>query len=621
MRPMLTSDANATNPVEAGSVSSPDGAALLSFLQEADDQVAALGLDFQADRCRLDELRRRLEEERCYLAVLGQFKRGKSTLVNALLGEAVLPTAIVPLTSIPTFLNGGDQPAARVQFENGKPEERFIGPDAAAMAAFLGRFVTESANPRNRLGVRQVEVKYPAAVLRQGLALIDTPGIGSTFRHNTEATINFLPRCDAALFVVSADPPITEVEVEFLKLARRKLARLFFVLNKVDYLDADERRAAVSFLEQVLCEQVGFPSAPPIFCASARQGLAARRSQDEAAWQRSGMAGIEQQIVDFLLTEKMAALSRSLLRQAGDLFADVQQRLELTLRSLQLPLAELDRRISLFEESLVEIEEQRIVAMDRLASDEKHLAGSVRKHAAQLTPRSFEFVQQVVHACQQREGAKWSEEPTREAMAAAIPGFFEREFGLAHQLCQRELAEALVPRRHRADELIASVHQLVEKLFDLPGEFRHREIVLTTVEKPYWRTHQWKLAELASIPPSWIDRMLPLRIRHARIRRRIMEQVDYLVTRNVGDLQWSILENLKQSVQAFREGWTMAAQQAVEATRRSLEAARRRRTEGSTEVAPEIARIESALAALRVIKGRLDRLPRGKLLTGGQDSR
>lgn len=276
-------------PLTASDGRRPSPAAVLpDFLEEARERVGALGAEFQADGGRLDDLRQRLREERCHLAVLGQFKRGKSTLVNALLGAPVLPVAVIPLTSIPTFLRGGDQIAARVLFDNGKPEERFAGSEAEAQADFLARFVTEGANPRNRLGVRVVEATYPAPVLGKGLALIDTPGIGSTFRHNTEATVNFLPQCDAALFVVSADPPITEVEVEFLKLAHHKLARLFFVLNKVDHLDASECRTAVAFLQQVLCDQVGFSSPPPIHCVSARQGLAARRNRDAAAWQRSG---------------------------------------------------------------------------------------------------------------------------------------------------------------------------------------------------------------------------------------------------------------------------------------------------------------------------------------------
>ena len=89
-------------------------------------------------------------------------------------------------------------------------------------------FVTENSNPKNLKGVLQVEITHPAAILRD-VVLIDTPGIGSTYRHNTEATMNFLPQCDAALFVISADPPIMEVEVTFLKEIRSRAAQVFLV--------------------------------------------------------------------------------------------------------------------------------------------------------------------------------------------------------------------------------------------------------------------------------------------------------------------------------------------------------------------------------------------------------
>ena len=132
-----------------------------------------------------------------------------------------------------------------------------------------------------------------------------------------------------------------------------------------------------------------------------------------------------------------------------------------------------------------------------------------KKHADQRLPKSLKFLQGVVRACQDQHGAKWSEEPTREAIAAAIPGFFEREFGMAQQLCEQELREALLPHRRRASELIASVHKLVQELFDVPFEPQQQEIALAKADRPYWRTHQWKFAEIGSIPETWIDRLFP----------------------------------------------------------------------------------------------------------------
>jgi GTP-binding protein EngB required for normal cell division len=594
---------NNIEPVQPAQASPVTASKLPDLLCQASEQIGALGAQFEADRARLAGMRQRLREERCHLAVLGQFKRGKSTLINALLGAPVLPASVVPLTSIPTFLYGGDQLTARVVFDTVQPDERFAGADAGALGDFLQRFVTEEANPHNRLGVEQVEVTYPATVLQRGLALIDTPGIGSTFRHNTEATLNFLPQCDAALFVVSADPPVTEVEIEFLKLVRGKLARVAFILNKVDYLDADERRTAVAFLQRMLREQAGFES-PAIFCASARQGLNARQNDDADGWQRSGMAEIEHRIVEFLLNEKTDVLNHAISRQANDILAGVQSRLELTRRSLQLPLADLDERVRQFEDSLTRVDEQRIVFMSRLAQEEKRLAKSIGEHADALLPKSTKFLHSVVQQCEERDGASWTEDSTRKAIADAIPGFFEREFGAAYQVCDRQLHEALLPHRRRADELIASVHHLVAKLFDLPFEPPPAEIALAS-DKPYWRTRQWVFTSIGSIPPSWIDQLLPQSLRHARIRRRVMEQVDYLVTRNVGDLRSSLIENVEKSVQSFRTALEDRLQRAVQTTRTAIETARRRRTADSASVAPEITRLQSAVAGLQTLRQRL----------------
>ena len=196
---------------------------LYSVLEQGFSLLDELRPVFSSSYNKLEALRLRLDQGRLHLAVLGQFKRGKSTFLNALLGEPVLPTSVIPLTSVPTFIQEGPSRKARVLFQNEQPVQEFSTTDAAEISNFLAKFVTEAGNPKNHLRVSQVELFHPADILRNGVVFIDTPGIGSTLRHNTEATLNFLPQCDAALFLVSADPPITEVEIEFLKRVRTNL--------------------------------------------------------------------------------------------------------------------------------------------------------------------------------------------------------------------------------------------------------------------------------------------------------------------------------------------------------------------------------------------------------------
>ena len=102
----------------------------------------------------LQRLVDKLRTNRFNLVVLGAFKRGKSTLINALLGEAVLPTAIVPLTSVVTIIGYGEQLDIRVHFQNGQTRQ--------IAQKELVDYITEKGNPKNQKGVREVEIAYPS---------------------------------------------------------------------------------------------------------------------------------------------------------------------------------------------------------------------------------------------------------------------------------------------------------------------------------------------------------------------------------------------------------------------------------------------------------------------------
>jgi GTPase SAR1 family protein len=159
--------------------------------------------------CACEELKEKLEENVFNLVVLGQFKRGKTSFINALLGEELLPTAVVPLTSIVTIIRYGDPLRVNVHFNDGRVEQ--IVPEK------LVDYVTEKGNAKNEKDVKEVVIEYPSPWLKDGVHLIDTPGVGSVYQHNTDVAYRYLPNSDAALFLLSVDQPFSSASSAFSK--------------------------------------------------------------------------------------------------------------------------------------------------------------------------------------------------------------------------------------------------------------------------------------------------------------------------------------------------------------------------------------------------------------------
>jgi GTP-binding protein EngB required for normal cell division len=239
----------------------------------------------------------RLRTLRLEVAVVGEFKRGKSSLINALVGREVLPVGVLPLTSVPTVLERGEKGLV-VEFADGRQEHHQLDR--------LAGFVTEEANPGNRLGAVRVTARLHTPLLDAGVRLVDTPGVGSVHDHNTAATDAYLPNLDAAVLVTSADPPISRAERAFLERVLVHAVRLFVVLNKADYLTVDELDRTVSFTERVVREVL--PDWPgPVYPLSARPGVG-----DPDGLRRFGA-----DLTRFLREERAAVVTDSTRRSAA----------------------------------------------------------------------------------------------------------------------------------------------------------------------------------------------------------------------------------------------------------------------------------------------------------------
>jgi hypothetical protein len=576
---------------------------LLLILDQAVKVLGRLDEDFRSEIARLVGLKDRLGQGRFHLAVLGQFKRGKSTLLNALLGEAVLPTAVIPVTAIPTFVRSGQPLKARVYFQDKREPKEVTAESADHLADFLAGFVTETRNPGNNLGVLQVDVFHPGSILNKGVVLIDTPGVGSTFRHNTEAALNFLPQCDAALFLVSADPPITEVEIEFLRQVRSKVPRLFFILNKVDYLDDGERQSALEFLRKVLTEQVGVPADTPVFCVSAKEALEARRNGDLTRWINSGLGEVERCLVDFFASEKTAALRHAVGRKAGDVLAECLMRLRLAIRSLQIPMEELQVRLEVLEQKIEEAQRQRVLAGDLLGGDRRRLHELLEDHAENLRVKGRRYLGRIALEAMARNGQS-PERKAQSALAKEIPGFFEHLSGETTSLFRTAVTEALRPHQKRAEELTESIRKTAAEQFDVPYHAPESAEAFEMVQDPYWVTHRWT-SGLVPITGGLFNRLLPASVRAERLRKRLLDQVSALAVTNVENLRWATFQSINDTFTRFSSALDQSLADTIAATNGAIRAAIDRRQQQSETVREEVARLEEASADLERIRARL----------------
>jgi GTP-binding protein EngB required for normal cell division len=555
-------------------------APLTSKLAHAIDVVdRALGKDSGPAK-RLSDLRLRLQGNHLQVAILGQFKRGKSTFVNALLGAPILPTGVVPLTAVPTFIGWNERPLVRISFLNGRPEEIFESSDTSAIEEFLSRFVTEERNPENAINVERVSLLYPAPLLRDGTVFIDTPGIGSTFLHNTQAALRVIPECDASLFIVSADPPITQAELDYLRSIRGKIGHMLFVINKVDYFDDNERQKTNEFLRTVLAKESLLDSNSRIFEVSAKNALSAKQHNDGEALEVSGVKVVETHLKQFLQAKRVETLRAAIDHKAGDVLLLAEAEVSLRLETLIMPLDILEQKANEFDLSLRLIESKRIAIGDMLTGERRRLVKD-------LEVRFIDLRKKITSRVTQQIGQMVLEDNWEDKMSEII----ENEFSEAREIFVSDFswrADGVVADYQRQIEaLISDVRRTAADMFRVAFTFQDETERFRIGQEPYWVTECVQTGLLPDLSP-FIDRFLPGTVRQQRRRQRAKEQTKELIIRNAENLRWAILRGVDETFRAVTAHFDEMLRQAMEATKGVVDDAVTRRGRRSFESAPAV---------------------------------
>lgn len=276
----------------------------------------------------------RLEDERFHLVVLGEFNHGKTTFVNALLGASVLPMGVTPTTAVIHRIHYGTDQGAKAFGEDGLVTAVPI--DALGDYEVDGKALADA--------VQHLDVFYPAEFLRDGVVLVDTPGVNDLNEARAEITYGYIPRSDAILFLLDAGQILKESERQFVanKLLAQSRDKVIFVVNKMDLLDEEERHEAIAYARMNLGKLL---EEPRIFGISAERALEGDR-------EGSGMDALATELERFLKDDRGRVLLDNALDAGIRTAATLRTGIEIQKRALAMEQGELERRLDALEGDL-----------------------------------------------------------------------------------------------------------------------------------------------------------------------------------------------------------------------------------------------------------------------------
>ncbi|HXX29942.1 MAG TPA: dynamin family protein [Myxococcaceae bacterium] len=542
----------------------------IQTLQELAREAKCAGLAEEAER-----LAEQARAGGYFVACLGQFKRGKSSLLNALLGKAVLPTGVAPVTSVATVIRFGPEAGARVRFAGGPGWQ---GIPRAAIADY----VTEERNPGNEKGVRAVEIFEPARRLAAGMCLVDTPGIGSVILENTEATRAFVPRIDAALVVLGGDPPISGEELELVRQVAEHVDRFVFVLNKADRLSEAELAEARAFnLRTLERSLVGAPV--ELLDVSAAEHLSGRGPTRD--WRR-----LEAWLDDLSSTSGPRLAAEAAQRGARRVASQLAALLEEQRLALVRPVAESEARVARLG-TVVAAAEQSLgtLSVAFLAEEERlrhALEDQRQRFLARALPAAHASLAEALRPGHGRAGRR-RQEAMRTAEAVARRWI--------ETWVEQEVPEAEARYREAFGRLVVMAVDFLSRAAQQPGlERLGRESEFDVGFRVSSHRYFTDLLHLTMASPlDWLlDLGLPAAVRRRSVRRHAERYLERLMEANSSRVQFDLDERVRESGRKLEQEVRARLRDVLTISASALESARRTTSAGAAAVQAELARLE-----------------------------
>jgi len=544
-----------------------------------------------------EELREKIENNVFNLVVLGQFKRGKTSLINALLGSEILPTAVVPLTSIATILKYGGTFNIRVYFNDGRVTE--IEPST------LNQYVTEKGNPRNEKDVQEVIITYPSSYLKDGVRLIDTPGVGSVYEHNTDVAYQYLPKSDAALFLLSVDQPVSKAELDFLKDVKEYSHRIFFLQNKADYVGSEDLSESIAFSRKIIEECMG--SEVKIFPLSAKLAIEGKLSGMKDLLEKSFLPEFENILNTFLMQEKGDVLLLSVTNNLLRLLSQARLGLELEMKSLVTPLEELKEKIKIFENKKKEVQVEKDDFSLLLDGEVKKIINNVLEEDSKIFRQELFLKVSEGFERSYGESSDMSMKELRNYLEEQVITEVRQAFTTWRSIEDEKLAktfEAACKRFiTRIDDTVDSLLKFSAELFAVPFDIVKAEAIWSSKSSFYYRFKEQPVG--IEIVASSLTLLLPKFIGKKIIRKKTKEYLQRVVDLHYAKAGCEFEERLDRSKLSFRWEMFQRIEATLEGISKAIEKGMNQKSKGEQAVEEQKAVLIETEKKMNDIKERL----------------
>jgi small GTP-binding protein len=393
------------------------------------------------------ELVRKLEEDRFHLVVVGEFNHGKSTFVNALLGENALATGVTPTTAAIHHIKYAERPEASVVYSDGR-REAVAFEDVRKFAVGGGA----DTDP-----VDYLELGYPAPLLKERILLVDTPGVNDLSLQRADITYSYIPRADAVLFLLDAGQILKESERVFLndKLLKASRDKIVFVITKWDLLSPDEQSEALAYAKKQLSNLVRNPVVYPISAENALGGKVAE----------SGLPALLQHLTAFLAEERGRIMLDNALGEALGASFTLEKGVDARRRAIAMRGEEIERRIKLLEQDLAgqagTIEQRRVQIRQELSGIkvgakkdlDRFVDDMIRQIPDVIDAAKPGDLKQYLPAFLEDEFKKWAEKETKE-VADQLETLAEKTIALVREdalASSQRVSEVLGAENKRLD--------------------------------------------------------------------------------------------------------------------------------------------------------------------------